>query len=323
MNNFWQKLKKKKGDKPILVLAPMADVTDAAFRQVITKYGKPDVFWTEFVSADGLILAPEKGKKHLMEAFKYSRKEKPIVAQLFGSKPENMEKAAALVQKLGFDGLDLNMGCPDRSIEKQKSGAAMIKNPELAREIILSAMRGAPKIPVSVKIRLGYNQDEMEKWLSFILSTNPAVVTVHARTRKEMSKVPAKWSRIKDAVKVRDDLKSETLIFGNGDVVSVEEAYKRKKETGCDGVMVGRGIFGKPWFFSKKNPDLKTRLKILIEHIEFFDKLIEYKNFAVMKKHFKAYVEGFDGAKDLRVKLMDVNSAKEAIKIIKDFIKSI
>jgi tRNA-dihydrouridine synthase B len=118
-------------------------------------------------------------------------------------------------------------------------------------------------------------------------------------------------------------LKSETLIFGNGDVVSVADAFNKKIETGCDGVMVGRGIFGKPWFFSEKNPDLKTRLKILIEHIEIFDKVIEYKNFAVMKKHFKAYVEGFDGAKDLRVKLMAVNSAKEAIKIIKDFIKSI
>lgn len=320
MNNFWQKLKEKKENGPILVLAPMADVTDAAFRKIINKYGKPDVFWTEFVSADGLVLAPEEGKKHLLENLKFSRKEKPIVAQLFGSKPQNMEKAAALIQKLGFDGLDINMGCPDRSIEKQNAGAAMIKNPEVAREIILAAKRGAPKIPVSVKIRLGYNSDDLDNWLKFLLEANPAVVTIHARTRKEMSKVPAKWERIAGAVKIRNELKRETLIFGNGDIYSVSEAEEKAKETGCDGIMIGRGIFGKPWFFSEKTPPLKRRLKILIEHIKAFDKLIKYKNFAVMKKHFKAYVEGFGGAKELRVNLMETNTAKEAIKVIKEFL---
>jgi len=306
-----------------LTLAPMADVTDGAFREIIAKYGKPDVFWTEFVSADGLVLAPKKGQIRLLEVLKFSKKEKPIVAQLFGSNPANMEKAAALVEKLGFDGLDINMGCPDRSIEKQNSGAAMIKNPTLAKEIIAAAMRGAQKIPISVKIRLGYNQDILEEWLMQILAMNPAMVTVHARTRKEMSKVPARWDRIKDAVKIRDALKSPTLIFGNGDVISIKDAKQKAKQTGCDGVMIGRGIFGKPWFFSGKNPDLKKRLKILIEHIRLFDKLIQHKNFAVMRKHFKAYVEGFDGAKELRRELMETNSAGEAIGVLANFIKTL
>ncbi|HMP67460.1 MAG TPA: tRNA-dihydrouridine synthase [Candidatus Paceibacterota bacterium] len=328
MNNFWKNLKKEKKDKPILVLAPMADVTDVAFRTVIAKYGKPDVFWTEFVSADGLVLAPEVGKKKLLEAFKFSPNEHPIVAQLFGSKLENMEKAARLVQEIGFDGVDINMGCPDRSIEKQGCGAAMIKNPELAKEVIFATKRGAPNLPVSVKIRLGYNRDQLEEWLPIILSTNPAVVTVHARTRKEMSKVPARWERIKSAVEIRDDFfdksknggDGKTLIFGNGDVFDLDSAHLRAQETGCDGVMVGRGIFGNPWFFSGHIPDTRQKLEVLVEHTKLFEKLIEYKNFAVMKKHFKAYVEGFDGAKELRHELMETDSAVEVEQIIGDFL---
>ncbi|HMO79007.1 MAG TPA: tRNA-dihydrouridine synthase [Candidatus Paceibacterota bacterium] len=321
--DFWQKLKKDKDKdkKPIVVLAPMADVTDSAFRKIIAKYGKPDVFWTEFVSADGLVLAPEEGKKKLLEGLKFSKKEHPIVAQLFSSKPENMKKSAKLVQDLGFDGIDINMGCPDRSIEKQGCGAAMIKNPDLAKEIILSAKDGAPNLPVSVKIRLGYNQDNMEDWLKFLLKTNPSVITIHARTRKEMSKVPAKWHRIKTAVQIRDELKSNTLIFGNGDVTSLQMAYDKFKETNCDGVMIGRGIFGNPWFFSGYTPTIKEKLIVAVEHAKLFEKEIEYKNFAVMKKHFKAYIEGFDGAKELRHKLMDTNSAEEVSEIINLWLK--
>ena len=180
--NFWEKL-----NKPIFVLAPMADVTDAAFRRIIAKYGKPDVFWTEFVSADGLTLAPEEGRKKLLRDLEYSESERPIVAQFFTSNPENMKKAAELAVELGFDGIDINMGCPDKSVEKQKAGAALIKNPKLAREIIRAAKAGAGSLPVSVKTRLGYNKDELETWLPELLAEEPAVVTIHARTRKEMS----------------------------------------------------------------------------------------------------------------------------------------
>jgi len=333
INMFWQQLKKP--NQPILVLAPMADVTDPAFRTVIAKYGKPDVMWTEFVSSDGLCLAPEDGRKKLLKDLEYSEIERPIVAQIFGSNPENMKKTAQLCRELGFDGIDINMGCPDRSIEKQKSGSAMMKYPDLAQEVIHAVMEGARSnnstdkagdLPVSVKTRLGYNQDELEEWLPKILETKPAVVTLHARTRKEMSKVPARWERIKRAVEIRDEFQKDlapedrTLIFGNGDVVTLEQAQEKYNETGCDGVMIGKGIFGKPWFFSGETPDLETRLKILIEHSELFSEILGHKSFAVMKKHFKAYIDGFPGAKELRMELMETEDAAGVRKIIEDFL---
>jgi nifR3 family TIM-barrel protein len=335
---FWQKLKnekKKNGGaekgEGIFVLAPMADVTDPAFRKIIAKYGKPDVIWTEFVSADGLCLAPEEGRLKLMKAFEFAPEEHPIVAQIFGSNSDHIEAAARLVQDLGFDGVDINMGCPDRSVEKQLAGASMVKKPKMAADVIRAAKRGADKIPVSVKIRLGYNTDEMEGWVENLLAEKPAVITVHARTRKEMSKVPAKWNRIADAVAVRDRVQADlpegerTLIFGNGDVMNLDEARARTMETGCDGVMIGRGIFGTPWLFNKEGftPDLKQRLEILIEHTNLFAELCSYKNFATMKKHFKAYIEGFEGAKELRMELMETDSAGEVEEILMDFIRSL
>ncbi|MEK7170178.1 MAG: tRNA-dihydrouridine synthase family protein, partial [Patescibacteria group bacterium] len=265
---FWGKL-----PRPIMALAPMANVTDAAFRRIIAKYGKPDVLWTEFVSADGLM---SKGREALLVDLMYSESERPIVAQLFSGNPEKMFEAAKLIKKLGFDGLDINMGCPDRSIEKSGAGAALIKNPRLAREIIRAAQEGVSysplskgalpssvggmSIPVSVKTRLGYNRDILEEWLPELLTEQPAAVTIHARTRKEMSKVPAKWSRIRDAVAIRDSLGSATLILGNGDVKDIANARVKAKETGSDGVMLGRAIFGNPWFFRRGSTSTMTML---------------------------------------------------------------
>lgn len=314
-----------------MVLAPMADVTDPAFRSIIAKYGKPDVTWTEFVSADGLFLG---GYDALIKDLSYTEEERPIVAQFFTSKPEMMEKAARLALDLGFDGVDINMGCPDKSIEKQGAGAGLIKNPKLAQEIILAAKRGASNdeksIPVSVKTRIGYNKNELETWLPAILETNPAVVTVHARTRKEMSLVPARWEHVKRAVEIRDGFvdsngkKSETLIFGNGDVVDLVDAERKVKETGCDGVMLGRAIFGNPWLFNKnisrESISIKDRLLVMVEHTKLFSELLSHKSFAIMKKHYKAYVNGWDGAKDLRVALMDAVSVEEVEKIVKEYI---
>ncbi|MBX2866744.1 tRNA-dihydrouridine synthase [Candidatus Kaiserbacteria bacterium] len=328
--SFWQKL-----PKPIFVLAPMADVTDAPFRRLIAKYsahertdgtiGGADVTWTEFVSADGLALAPEKGRQKLLADLIYSEEERPIVAQLFSSNPEHMESAARLCKELGYDGIDINMGCPDRSIEKQGCGSAMIKNPENAREIIRAAKRGTGDLPVSVKTRLGYNKDQLEEWLPELLKENPAVVTVHARTRKEMSKVPARWERIKRAVEIRDELGSDTLIFGNGDALSLEDAKKKVQETGADGVMLGRAIFGNPWLFHPEkdlsNVSLEERLSVMVEHTKLFVELLPHKNFAVMKKHYKAYAHGFDGAKELRMELMETNTPEEVEEIVKGFLK--
>ncbi|KKU49916.1 MAG: tRNA-dihydrouridine synthase [Parcubacteria group bacterium GW2011_GWB1_49_7] len=305
----------------------MADVTDAAFRHIIAKYGKPDVMWTEFVSADGLALAPEEGKRKLLLDLKYSESERPIVAQFFTSSPEHMRLAAQLAASLGFDGVDINMGCPDKGVEKQGAGAALMKNPKLARELIRAAKEGAPSLPISIKTRIGWNSPELETWLLEILKENPAVVTIHARTRKEMSKVPARWEFVKRAVEIRNQNQCPTLILGNGDVKDIDDAKKKVEETGCDGVMLGRAIFGNPWLFSRgkrsglENEDLRPgieeRLAVLVEHIKLFDELLGgVKNFSIMKKHFKAYISGFDGAADLRGKLMETESATEAVEIL-------
>ena len=345
MNNlgFWEKLKKpastRKGSPtrggPIFCLAPMADVTDCTFRQIIAKYGKPDVFWTEFVSADGLV--HPKAQKKLLIDLKFSPKEHPIVAQLFGSNVENMKKASALCRKLGFDGIDINMGCPDKSVEKQNSGAAMIKNPELARKIIRAAREGGNGLPISVKTRIGYNPPPPksfgqtgkngtylldEKWIKSLLEENLAALVVHLRTRKEMSNVLAHWDLMKRIIKIRNEMGKETLIIGNGDVLDLEEAKQKIKKTGCDGVMLGRTIFGNPWLFANKIPLLQDKLKVLIEHTKLFEKLLgKHKNFTVMKKHFKAYVKDFEGAKELRAKLMETKNTKEVEKIVKDFLR--
>ncbi len=327
--SFWNQL-----PKPIMVLAPLANVTDASFRRVIAKYsahmrkdgtkGGPDVMWTEFVSADGLMCATEEGKKKLMADLLYTEAERPIVAQLFSAHADHMERAARLCLELGFDGIDINMGCPDKTIEKQGCGSAMIKNPEKAVEIIRATKRGAQldgrSIPVSVKTRIGYNKNELETWLPVLLAENPAVITVHARTRKEMSKVPARWEHVKRAVEIRNDMQGETwqamnpdlrptLIFGNGDIVSIEDAHRKVEETGADGVMLGRAIFGNPWLF---NTDLEgasvtteERLRVMCEHTKLFETVLPFKNFALMKKHYKAYAHGFDGAKELRALLME------------------
>ena len=309
--------------KPIFVLAPMADVTDPAFRRIIAKYGKPDVMWTEFVSADGIFLADEEGKQKLMRDLTYSEEERPIVAQFFTAKPELMKKAAELARELGFDGFDINMGCPDKGIERQGSGASLIRNPKLARELIRAAKEGAGPIPVSVKTRIGYNKNELESWLPELLAEEPGLITIHARTRKEMSKVPARWEEVKRAVEIRDSLKSNTLIFGNGDVFDLSDARQKAQESGADGVMLGRAIFGNPWLWSEHVPTAEEKLKVMVEHTKLFEEFLgDIKNFAIMKKHYKAYVNGWDGAKELRMKLMETESAGQVEDIVSEYLTS-
>lgn len=333
MKNFWAEL-----PKPILVLAPLANVTDAAFRRIIAKYSKQGtpmsefVMYTEFVSADGLCLAGEEGKAKLMRDLVFTEDERPIVAQFFTSNPDHMEKAAALAQELGFDGVDINMGCPDKAVEKQGAGAKLIQNPEVAAQLVAAAKRGAPNLPVSVKTRLGYNKDVLEEWLPKLLAAEPVALVLHARTRKEMSKVPARWERVKRAVELRNGLGSKTLILGNGDLQDVDDARAKVEASGADGAMLGRAIFGKPWLFSNSQEyenSLKKRLEILVEHTKLFEELLgdipgrSGKNFALMKKHFKAYVEGFDGAKELRAKLMETENAAEVEEVINHFLGGI
>jgi len=352
MQSFWKKLKadlSRRGG--IFCLAPLADVTDCAFRQIIAKYGKPDVFFSEFVSADGL--AHPLARSKLLIDLKYGENERPIVAQIFGGKPENIKIAAALCRDLGFDGIDINMGCPDKSVEKQCAGAAMMKNPQLAREIIRAAREGGGGLSISVKTRIGYNKNEIETWIRTLLEENLTTLTVHLRTRKEMSNVPAHWDLMKRIVEIRDEINPETLVIGNGDAESIDDARRKYKEAGCDGVMLGRAIFGNPWLFasreyiSKSNlsgvatpanfsarqpakgfykhiPSTLEKLHVMCEHTKLFEKMLgEYKNFAIMKKHFKAYVNGFDGAKELRMKLMETENAEQVEEIVNDFLAQV
>lgn len=355
--HFWNELKNKK--RPFFCVAPMADVTDPAFRRLVVKYGKPDVLWTEFVSANGLM---SEGREMLQRDLAYTEGERPIVAQFFSSNPEKMEGAARLAAELGFDGIDINMGCPDKTIEKQGAGAAMIKTPEIAGAIIAAVKRGiaaaGKDIPVSVKTRVGYNAVQIDEWIPFLLEQNIAALTVHARTRKELSKVPANWAHIKRVVQLRDRIAPQTLIIGNGDVISLADGRQKANETGCDGVMVGRALFGNPWFFDqsrsvtaalpKKQPvwirktflrrffdtkrkaaqslarpiTIEERLSVLVEHTKLFEELLgDIKSFSIMKKHFKAYCTGFVGAKELRVKLMDASKALDVEQIVNDFLK--
>jgi nifR3 family TIM-barrel protein len=349
---FWERL-----PKPFFALAPMADVTDAAFRQIVAKAsrhgeigGGPDVFWTEFVSADGLM---QGGREVLQRDLAFTKGEHPIVAQIFGSNPKNIESAAKLCAELGFDGIDINMGCPDKSIEKQGAGACMIKTPEVALEVIRAAKRGAPNLPISVKTRIGYNTVEIDTWIPKLLNEGVAALTVHARTRKEMSKVPARWEFITRVVKMRDELGVPTKIIGNGDVMDLSDGEKKVHETGCDGIMVGRAIFGNPWLFDRNRQILQKgnwqlpwyarflparfakkfnggdarytissvskeeRLSMLVEHATLFETMLgDIKSFSIMKKHVKAYIHGWPGSKELRMKIMDEATNAETLKAI-------
>jgi nifR3 family TIM-barrel protein len=310
---FWANLK-----KPILTLAPMADVTDAAFRHIINKYGKPDIFWTEFVSVDGL-MSP--GRAKLLVDFWHTKGESPIVAQIFGSKPENFYEVAKLVQSLGFDGIDINMGCPDRAVEKQTAGAALIKNPQLAKEIILATKKGAGDLPVSVKTRLGYNKPEIDDWFPVLAAAEPVAISIHGRTRKEMSLVPAHWDLIGQAAQLIKSLNDKILVLGNGDVKNIQEAEAKAKQFNLDGIMIGRGIFGNPWLFNPaiemEAVPLPERFAVMLEHTMLFERLFAgIKNFDIMKKHYKAYVNGFDGAKELRTELFNAKDSHEVIQIV-------
>ncbi|MBU2539587.1 tRNA-dihydrouridine synthase [Patescibacteria group bacterium] len=318
---FWKKLK-----KPIMVVAPMSGITDEAFRLMFLKYGRPSVFWTEFVSTDGLF---SKGREHCLKILKFFPAEHPIVVQVFGSNPLQFEKAAEMIAGLGFDGIDINMGCPNRDIEKKGGGAALIKSPGLAKEIIRATKKEAGKLPVSVKTRIGYAKKQIDEWIPTLLKENIAALTVHFRTRNEKYRVPANWELAEEIVRLRDRYAPETLILGNGDVRSIAEARQLVEKTGLDGIMIGRGVLGNPWFFSGHYPSILERLNAIIEHAEIFDDFYKKdigkdgccKQFDSMKKHFHEYAKGFKGAKDLRESLMKVKNSSEARQKVEDFLK--
>ncbi|MFC1646695.1 tRNA dihydrouridine synthase [Patescibacteria group bacterium] len=313
----WQKL-----EKPFTALAPMDDVTDTVFRQIIAGCAKPDVMFTEFVNVEGLNSI---GKNKLMSKLKFDKCERPIIAQIWGKIPENYYKVTQMIVKLGFDGVDINMGCPVKVVVKNGCGSAHIDNPKLAGEIIQAVREGVAStgnnIPVSVKTRIGTKRIVTEDWISFLLEQKLDAIIIHGRTQLEMSKVPVHWVEIGKAVKMRDKMKINTVIIGNGDVTTIKEVQKKAKEYGVDGVMIGRGIFNDMYIFSKKLKvySKKEKINLLIKHLNIYKKTYgENGRFKVLKKYFKIYISGFDGASEIRTRLMETKNIEEARSVIKE-----
>jgi len=322
-NNFWKNLK-----KPIFTLAPMEDVTDTVFREIVLSVSNPEylhVLFSEFMSTDGFcheVGRPKVSHRLLVndsERRLLKEKNVKLVAQIWGKDPEKFFKATkAICEEYDFDGIDVNMGCPVKKIVKQGGCSALIGQPELAKEIIL-ATKEASDIPVSVKTRIGLSKVVTEEWISSLLETNPAVITVHGRIQKQQSEGVADWSEIHKAVRLRDQIGSSTLIHGNGDVMSIEDGQQRAKNYGVEGIMIGRGIFNNPWFFNKEQAERtpKERLLLLFKHASLFTQTWDKeKNFAILKRFFKIYTTGFYGAAQIRAKLMDCSSIEDVRKVL-------
>ncbi len=318
MRNFWNEL-----NKPIFILAPMEDVTDTVLRQVIARCGKPAVFFTEFTNVEGMF---SKGERHVTQRLRYTEVERPLVAQIWGTYPENFFKAAKKLIDMGFDGIDLNMGCPASGVMHKGACSGLINNRPLAKEIIDATKEGAAGIiPVSVKTRLGFRAIDFD-WIAFVLEQNPAVLTVHARTVSEMSKVPAHWDRLQTVVEMRNAMNSTTLIIGNGDVKSLGDAQQKVAEAGADGAMIGRGIFDNPYLFSgaitlsDKTP--QEKMQLLLDHMQLWiDTWGDTRHFPILRKFFKVYANGFPGAQDLRMQLMETQSPEETERVVQSFLQ--
>jgi tRNA-dihydrouridine synthase len=336
----------------------MEEVTDTVFRRVIIEAGRPDVFFTEFTSSEGIAWEgrqTDKRVKVVSHRLDYQQIEKPIIAQIWGITPEDYFTASKKILEMGFGGIDINMGCPVKNVIKQGACSALIKNPNLAKEIILAVKEGVEyKIPVSIKTRIGFKEIQTEEWISFLLNECcPDALTVHGRTVKELSLVPNHWEEIEKSVQLRDelqkDLTNKTLIIGNGDIKNLQEAYQKSKQYNLDGIMVGRGIFSNPWFFNpqiqpdendKLNISIEKRLEILDLHLNLWEETWQnpnfinteienrqnqryYKNFSALKRFFKIYIQDFDSASKLRAKLMETNDINEVRNILTEFRKPI
>lgn len=298
----------------------MDDVTDTVFRQIVADCAKPDMMFTEFVNVDGLQSA---GRPHLLHKLKLSVKEKPVIAQLWGLKPENFYKTTKDLIKIGFSGVDLNMGCPVKTVTKNGACAALINNRSLAGEIIAATAEGAgSSLPVSVKTRVGFTTVDMG-WIEFLLDKKILnMLSIHARTAKQMSKVPPDYELFHPAIELRNSLSPSTLIIGNGDIMDRRQGQEIAEKYGLDGVMIGRGVFHDPFAFAAASPwqqwDKEQRLGLFRKHIELY--LRTYKDgerkFEPLRKFCKVYINGFDGASDLRAQFMDTKTPREALELL-------
>jgi len=320
MKNFWNSL-----PKPFSVLAPMEDVTDIVFRKIIHDIASPDVYFTEFVNCEGLLSIGKDAIIHRLKNDGNLKTNIPIVAQIWGLKPENFYEVAKMCTKMGFNGIDINMGCPQRNVTKTGACSALIKNPNLAKEIIIATKEGAKEIPVSVKTRIGYNKIIIPEWIGFLLNQNLDALTVHLRTVKEMSSVEAHWDEISGIVKLRDIIAQNTKIIGNGDLINYSDIINKFKSYNIDGGMIGRGIFKNIYAFEKNinnniiktNDDTILRLETCKKHILLFKKTWgNSKKYDLLKKYFKIYISEFETSKELRNTLMNTKSIQDAINIL-------
>ena len=324
--NFWHNI-----HTPNFSLAPMEDVTDTSFREVVLQTaatGKLHLLFSEFTSVEGMChpVGHDKVKHRLQinDSEKNLLKEKNVklIAQIWGKDPEKYYKTAQYIaNETDFDGIDINMGCPVKNVVKNGCCSALITQPELAKEIIL-ATKEATNLPLSVKTRIGFKQVVTESWISHLLSTPIDALTIHGRIQKQMSEGLADWNEIAKAVKLRDQLAPHIKIIGNGDVGSYQEGVEKCDTYGVDGVMIGRGIFKNPWFFNpdKSDIDMEVKLSLLLEHTRLFDETWgDSKNFAILRRFFKIYTNGFREASSLRNSLMNTRTAEEVYEAVNQF----
>ncbi|MFO1463370.1 MAG: tRNA-dihydrouridine synthase [bacterium] len=353
--NFWRNI-----PRPIVGLSPMDGITDAAYRRIAARRGGPDVILTEFTNVEGL----SRNADLMLDDFIYSEAERPCVAQIYGAEPDSFYKVAVLACELGFDGIDVNMGCPAKTVASRGCGAALIRNPPLAKQILKAVKRGVadwrdglsaeglglkPRmamkvrrmnlarigaeriairrpVPVTVKTRIGYDAIVVEDWVKHLLEEEPAVISLHGRTLKQMYTGSADWEAIARAAEIIHQ--TPTLVLGNGDVQSLAEAAARVRQTGVDGVLIGRAAMGYPWIFRDKEAmkralnegapvsvpplvPLEERFAVMVEHARLFEEIRGLKRFSALRKHFAAYCRGMPGAAELRNRMFQTKSSAE------------
>ncbi|WP_440857691.1 tRNA dihydrouridine synthase [Staphylococcus shinii] len=313
--NFWREL-----PRPFFVLAPMEDVTDVVFRHVVSEAGRPDVFFTEFTNTESFC-HPE-GIHSVRGRLTFTEDEQPMVAHIWGDKPEHFREMSIGMAEMGFKGIDLNMGCPVANVATKGKGSGLIQRPETAAAIIQAAKAGG--LPVSVKTRLGYSEiDEWRDWLKHVFEQNIANLSIHLRTRREMSKVDAHWELIGEIKKLRDEIAPDTLLTINGDIPDRKTGLELAEKYGIDGVMIGRGIFHNPYAFEKEPREHTSEelLGLLRLHLDLFDKHSknESRLFKPLRRFFKIYVRGIRGASELRHQLMSTNTTDEARELLDEF----
>lgn len=313
--NFWNEL-----PRPFFILAPMEDVTDIVFRHVVSEAARPGVFFTEFTNTESFC-HPE-GIHSVRGRLTFSEDEQPMVAHIWGDKPEQFKEMSFGLADMGFKGIDLNMGCPVANVAKKGKGSGLILRPERAAEIIQAAKAGG--LPVSVKTRLGYyNIEEWKEWLRHVFKQDIANLSIHLRTRKEMSKVDAHWELIEAIKEMRDEVAPQTLLTINGDIPDRQKGMELATKYGIDGVMIGRGIFHNPFAFEKdpREHTSKELLDLFRLHLELFEKYSneETQQFKSLRRFFKIYVRGIRGASELRHQLMSTETVDEARALLDDF----